>query len=488
MSAVTVFGPSWSAHETGPFPGRFPLAVERHTLRTVDHLLPGITTVTPHARYYTLHALVAVIAKERKLDATAQVDLLRRCEVVLGAISCAHGPHPGWPSPHGADRIEPQVADGIVHVGQLAAPEAYAKATRGFLGPYLGSEWNLGLISLPGGRLAPGEATDPSALRRGLGGIIAMTAHDDIDTDTLTRNAQMCLCQAGPATDGALLRGLLIAAEAPDGSTEEKRRQTLQMLGRLLHLQPSSRAQDLWSTLAYGPLADTDPVLSALHATFAWKGVVLRSRMVSAWRGLWAGLVNTITTFSPIRDVADTFADVLPAMTVSQYRDELPAINDGQFLAPAETHRSVTDRQFGDQQLAVLCLAASRAGTLPGRTAPYFEGSDDKGQQLTPTWTDQELDTWRTRPVRDFARHLTETLITRSQRVALSKATIRSGVIKIPTRVHVVDDMIFKDSSEGSGEVGLRWNQATSVMAGLGMVVRVDNLWSLTELGRANLE
>lgn len=488
MSAIAIAGPSWSTQDTGTFAGRFPLAVERHTLRTVDHLLPGITTVTPHARYYTLHALVALDARERKLDATAEVDLLRRCEVIMGAISCAHGPHPGWPSPHGADHIEPQVAEGTVHVKQLAGPEVYAKAIRGFLGPYRSSEWNLGLIALPGGELAPGDASDAAALRGGLGDIITMATIDDLDVDTLTGNAHLCLCQAGSAPDGALLRNLLTAADAPDGSTQEKRRQTLQMLGRLLHLHPTNRAQDLWSRIAYGPLADTDPVLSTLHATSAWQGVVLRTRMVSAWRELWAGLVNSITYFSPIREVADTFADALPDLTVSQYRDELPSLVNGQFLAPAEIDASVTDRQFGDRQLAVLCLVASRAGTLPERAAPYFEGSDDEGQQLTPTWMKQELDEWGARPLRDFALHLVDTLITRSQRVALSKATIRGGLIKIPTRVHVVDDMIFKDSSEGSGEVGLRWNQATSVMAGLGMVQRHDNLWSLTELGKESLD
>ncbi len=484
MASIDIAGPSWSAQNNGTFAGRFPLAVERHTLRTVDHLLPGITTVTPHARYYTLHALVAVVARNRRLDATAELDLLRRCEVTMAAISCAHGPHLGWPSPHAADRVGPQVQQGNVHVKDLAQPAVYAKPDTGFLGPYLASEWNLGLVSVSGGQLTPGDASDAGALHEGLGDIIGLAERDTLDTGTLSRYSHLCLCQAGSARDGMLLRRLLTADDAPEGSPAEKRSETLKMLRRLLELHPANRAQDLWSTLAYGPLADTDPVLSRLNAAVAWKGAVLRAQMVSAWRELWAGLVDTIVDYSLIRDVADSFADSLPALTVNQYRSELPDIDDGPFLAPAEIDQSVTERHGGDRQLAALVLFAARRETLPTKVSKYFEGADDEGQQLTPTWTSDELDMWRTRPVRDFARHLTETLIIRSQRVALSKATIKKGAIRIPTRVHVVDNMIFKSSSEGSAQVGLRWNQATSVMAGLGMVERDDGRWILTDVGR----
>lgn len=58
--------------------------VTRCLLR-VEELLPGVTTVTPHARYYSLHAYVATaLSAHGELD---PVDTLRRCEVVFGAIS-----------------------------------------------------------------------------------------------------------------------------------------------------------------------------------------------------------------------------------------------------------------------------------------------------------------------------------------------------------------------------------------------------------------
>jgi hypothetical protein len=61
-------------------------------------LVPGVTTVTPHARYYALHALAAAEADERGLDRREAQDLWRRMEVALAAVSFIH---------HGAVRYQP---------------------------------------------------------------------------------------------------------------------------------------------------------------------------------------------------------------------------------------------------------------------------------------------------------------------------------------------------------------------------------------------
>jgi hypothetical protein len=58
-----VAGPAWSSTESGTYPGRFPLSVERHVMGMADRLVPGVTTVTLNARYYCLHGLVAAEAK-----------------------------------------------------------------------------------------------------------------------------------------------------------------------------------------------------------------------------------------------------------------------------------------------------------------------------------------------------------------------------------------------------------------------------------------
>lgn len=53
-------------------------------------LVPGATTVTTGARYYSLHGYVAHEAEHRGLDAAAALELLRRCEVVVAAASETH--------------------------------------------------------------------------------------------------------------------------------------------------------------------------------------------------------------------------------------------------------------------------------------------------------------------------------------------------------------------------------------------------------------
>jgi hypothetical protein len=86
----TLDGPSWSTEGLDRAAGRYPLSVERHVMRMAELLVPGVTTVTPHARYYALHALIAVEAARRGLAEGQIQDLLRRAEVVVAAVS--YGP------------------------------------------------------------------------------------------------------------------------------------------------------------------------------------------------------------------------------------------------------------------------------------------------------------------------------------------------------------------------------------------------------------
>src|SRR3954447_18365531 len=86
-AVTTLQGPLWSAPGLDIAAGRYPLAVERHVMRMADLLVPGVTTVTPHARYY---ALIASETMTRGLDESLTRTLLRRAEVALAAVSWAH--------------------------------------------------------------------------------------------------------------------------------------------------------------------------------------------------------------------------------------------------------------------------------------------------------------------------------------------------------------------------------------------------------------
>jgi hypothetical protein len=76
----TLEGPSWSTEGLDRAAGRYPLSVERHVMRMAELLVPGVTTVTPHARYYALHALIAVEAARMGLEEGQIQDLLRRAK------------------------------------------------------------------------------------------------------------------------------------------------------------------------------------------------------------------------------------------------------------------------------------------------------------------------------------------------------------------------------------------------------------------------
>ena len=489
-----VVGTKWTTGDTGRFPGRFPLTVERHAMAQVGRLLPGVTTVTPHARYYTLHGLVAAEVESRGLAAAEAVDLLRRCEVVFGAVSTAHhDPHPGMAQAHGADKIRTALErDDAVRVGDLAAPKVYAQANWGFWGPYLGSEALLGLVHQRQGIPVPGDGLDVAAVRSALGEVLDLAAADQVSRSALIDHQHLCLCQAAGAADGAMMRERLLPATVESMSPADRRRQSILLLLRLLQLRPEVRSatRDLSPVLLFDEEAVADPVLASLEITPAWQGVVLRSHSVRAWRNLWAWLVANIDGFMAIDELGSAFAEHLPSQTVREFCDSLPTRSTksalGVRMLGAEISPDLYSWSAPAQCLAVLFVGAQRKDELPDRVAAYFEGRDDILQQLTPTWLAQRITEWLDRPLRDFAVFLTRVLVDRSQRVSLAKARFqkKTGAFRIPTRVFVRDGYIYRDSAEGGGGISLRWDTLTTVLAGVGLVERNgDGYWAPTDAG-----
>jgi hypothetical protein len=470
----------------------------------VGHLLPGVTTQTSYARYYTLHTLVFAEAQARGLDDAATRRLLRRAEVVMGSVSLAHATsdpagHGGPRVAHGSERLAPSVDTGSVDVDKMAADRGYVQAGWGFWGAYGAPEYVLGLLTTEAKRTVPGPAADMSRLRQGFEGLFDLTSQPGLTFGELAAASHLCLCQARSSSDGDVMRDALLPGSATAMHAGDRRGQSLRMLLRLTDLTTDIAQPDLPRELVFGEAAD-DPVLKGLEAFPAWTGVVLRNFTVAGWRNLWASLVESIEGFMPIAALGEAFADGLPTGTVSQFVETRPEgiATDGRLLG-AEFSPEVQSLPEAEERLSRLVIGAQRHGRLDARVQAYFEAApstarsvwsaarvDEHFQQLTPSWMQDRLAEWANRPLRDYAIWLTHQLIDRAERVALMKARFdaKTGQFTIPTRVFVRDGHVYRDSREGGGGVALRWSSAFDVMAGVGLVERIEDQWRVTDLGR----
>ncbi len=490
-----VVGPGWSRAGLDVAAGRYPLSVERHVMRMVDRLVPGVTAVTPHARYYALHGLVAAHAEAGGLDASAARTLLRRAEVALATVSFAHHPEGlEWlPRAHGVDAMAGRLRAGAVAVGEAEMPGkgGYVSNSWGFWGPYAGSEVALGVLG-PGPMPVPGPRLDAVAVRDGLGGLLELAAEETLHVAELASfGDRLCVCAGGDSADGAWLADLMCGAGSEErGSRAETRRQTIRLLARVVGERPVAHfTRDVGRVFAFGDFLTTDPVTSGIDAAAAWRGVVLRNHSVGAWRRLWSWLVARVEGLTPVDELADRFADEMPrGMTVDAFLSSLPATRSttGAPL-PAELELRGSGEASPLAELRVLAVGARRVDELDGRVRDAFLGQ--RGVELGPEWVGRRLDEARPLQVRDVARRLTYDLVARSQRIALAKARRRSdGSLWLPTRLHERDGLLYRTSQEGRGDVGLRLDQLGSVLATCGVLRRDDERWSVTGDWRARLD
>ncbi len=491
MSLVT--GPDWSAPGLQIAAGRFPLAVERHVLRMVDRLVPGVTTVTPHARYFALHGLIAAEVATEGLDPSAARDLLRRAEVVMAAASFVHDHGDiGLARAHGLDALAGRLSAGTLNlkVDSQAGPGGYVRNSWGFWAPYIGSELTLEIIA--GTKLPePGPHLNATAVRDGLADLLELARQDQLDVAGMADYPHLCICAGATRPDGAWLAGLLCPAAGTDGPAWRDRRHTIDLLARLLDLHDvSSLTNDLVPQIAFGDAMTSDQKLVANPLTPGWRGLVLRNYSVGAWRRLWSWLVEQVDEgLTPAGNVADAFAETLPDVTVQTFLDDLPdtRLPNGN-PAPAEQNLREGEDALPLRELRILAVNAQRVQELSDAERVAFLG-EFRGADLAPEWTAARFADNRTRPLRQFARELTVDLLARAQRVALSKARRRAdGTIWLPTRLHERGEMLFKTSNEGRGDVGVRLPQLTSVLAGAGMLAySPTDGWQVTDAGRDRL-
>jgi hypothetical protein len=484
-----VEGPAWSVQGLDIRAGRYPLSVERHVMRMADLLIPGVTTVTPHARYYALHALVATEAAARELSDLETQDLLRRAEVALAVVSYAHD-HvtTGLPRAHGTDALARRLHSGEIDMAEASrpGPGGYVRNAWGFWNPYAASEVALRILSrdsMP----VPGDSCDAASVRSGLGGLLDLARETRLVVGELHGHGELCVCSGGHAADGRWLARLLCAQDSGgerDGSGS--RQETIRLLTRVMQTHEiQEAAADVIPVLAFGDFVMTDPVTSELGVTPVWRGVVLRNYAVGAWRRLWSWMVEQVEGLMPVADFTARFCEAFPGQTVGAFLDGLPATVTGTGAPePAELHLRASDRPVPVREFAVLAVGARRVGELSGRVLDAFLGQ--RGVELGPEWMSHRLTEAHAVPLRDFARGLAGDLLARGQRVALSKARRRSdGTLWLPTRLHERGDLLYRTSQEGSGDVGIRLDQLTTVLAGAGVLHYADQNWRVTPAGEA---
>jgi hypothetical protein len=107
---------------------------------------------------------------------------------------------------------------------------------------------------------------------------------------------------------------------------------------------------------------------------------------------------------------------------------------------------------------------------------------------LDPTWVAHLRAEYARRPVRDLGRRLVDDMLAQSRRVALRKVRLnRDGTISLFSRLHERNGAYFADSSEGSGNIGLRISQLADIAAQVGLLVGGDRK-RVTPRGQALLD
>lgn len=482
---TVVEGPDWVPHDLLDVRGGlFPLSVETHFIATIAKLLPGTTTVTTLARYYSLHAYLATVVEDRELAGPEALNLLRRCEVVTAGatIMALQGDDE---RPHGYDAIRPRMdAEGCLDVAGLAArPGGYSDQRSGFLPAYIGSENDLGL--LVGNTLVPGSRVDRGVLTSAFAGLTDLAAQDRVELNELADAGHLSINALAEAPDGPWLARLLCGVEVPDANAnDEVRNDTARLLGRALVIDPAgSPVQSFQRFVMYGSNLDHDPIAGTVPAAAAWRGCLLRHQSVGAWRVLWHWTVEQIVGETDPSEIVQRMAGAFPRGTLAEFLDHLPATTDrAGHPVPAEEVLRGQGTNAPTLAFGTLALGARRYGELTGRARDAF--SDGRPTVFSPPWVNNWITERRDRAMSDVAADLVAALLDRAKRVAFRKMRVRpDGTVWLPTRVHERNGLLYAVGSESPRNVGVRLEQFGRILISLGVLERVDGQARLSAAG-----
>ncbi|SCF19398.1 hypothetical protein GA0074696_3332 [Micromonospora purpureochromogenes] len=488
---TAALGPAWTVRpDTPDDTGRQPLAVETVIGGHAAALIPGVITTTPHARYLALHARLAIEAQRRGWTEAQDLrhfrGLVRRAEVVLGAVSVAHdgegGEHrvrAGSIGVHGVNTLGREVGRlGNVDVGQVAG--AYSGVPGGYLPTYGGIEAVLGLTDgrpLP----TPGPAADIEQLSA-LDEVLDLAERaPTLSTADLRALRHLCVCGIGDAPDGQCVRRAYFGGGS--GYARTHRLSASLLVGALAGQQagPSiDTFMDRWCCFRPGMRDLLDDELYT-HALL-WRGGLLRNWFVWAWRLIWARLVSPLTNTGTLEEAIAAFVRDLPDATVRQALvDDLPLLVDAVGTPLPVEHDLYRERLEADRwsvlgMLRLLAVGARRLDHLDPVSRDAFVGSvpDDLGPAYVAAWLARDAD----RRLADAVSDLAAMLFQRAESVSRQKMQWTRYGLRLPTRLRRVGDRWRLEGREGSGAVSLRLPTFTSVMRQLGVLARDGETWA----------
>ncbi|MET8832925.1 hypothetical protein ABZV78_03265, partial [Micromonospora sp. NPDC004540] len=253
------------------------------------------------------------------------------------------------------------------------------------------------------------------------------------------------------------------------------RRASLRILARAWQLNPraSTWLEAFATVVAYGSAARDDQLLAGEQQTAAWRGVVLRRHSVGAWRRLWAALVEQVCDAGTASrgHLHEWISELLPEQPLAEFEAGLPSVVDASgHPAPAED-QLLREKAGVLTDVALLLLGARRLDSLTGLELYSFKGR--RPTYLDPTWVAQLRREFSQRPVTELGRRLVDDMLAQSRRVALRKVTFnQDGTMSLFSRLHERNGAYFADSSEGSGNIGLRINQLAGIATQVGLLTR----------------
>ncbi|GAB3171314.1 hypothetical protein FHX75_1247 [Micromonospora palomenae] len=498
-SRSLVEGPDWCEPGLLARAGRYPLAVEAPVMAAVDMLVPGVSTVTRYARYYSLYWALSAHAEDAGLDRDACRRLIRRAEVGMARISQAYDESDhSLGLAHGVEalaRLGPD-AGAEFSVADATGSRSYSPRAWGFWSQYNGPSGALGTATMDGGALRPGRHPCPPQITEMYAPLIAAAERGAGLSLPSAALGRLSLQQDEDTPDleplGSVFSATVDGRHDPEAWTgdDRTRRATLRILARSWQLNPDA---DTWlaafaAGVAYGSAAREDPLLAGEERTAAWRGVVLRHHSVGAWRHLWAALVNEVRDAENASrgHLHDWIAGQLPGGNVADFEAGLPPVVDGQGDPMPAEEALLGDDAGVVTDVALLLLGARRLDSLTGLTLRTFKGR--RPTYLDPTWVAQLRREFAQRPIAELGRRLVDDMLAQSRRVALRKVAFNpDGTISLFSRLHERNGVYFADSSEGSGNIGLRVHQLAEIAVQVGLLTP-EREEPVTPWGRQLLE